>query len=222
MSDAAFIGFATAAAQYGLNSILVRPKRAIGPFVMQVVIEEHHVDELEITDHPVEQGAIISDHAYKRPAEVRIVGGWSDSPSIADLFKGIAAAPAATVDGVQSLISGNDVSQARAMYANMLSLQQERVTMDVYTGKRVYRDMLIKGLQTTTDKEHEHSVVLTIQMRQVIIVTTRLVTLAAPVSQQAEPESTGAVVEQGTRSPTPSTRYATPGAGRGFVNPSLP
>jgi hypothetical protein len=35
-----------------------------------VVVSEKHSDTLEITEHPVETGAAISDHAYKRPSEV--------------------------------------------------------------------------------------------------------------------------------------------------------
>ena len=46
----AFSGFVNAALQYGINAILVRPKRSVGPFEMQVVMEEQHTDDLEITD----------------------------------------------------------------------------------------------------------------------------------------------------------------------------
>lgn len=220
MNAETFLGFATAAAQYGLTSVLVRPLRMVGGIVMQVVVEEHHVDDLEITDHPVEQGAVISDHAYKRPAELRIVGGWSDSPTVPDLFQGVVAAPGATVSGVQALINGNGVGQAKAMYARMLDLQQKREPLDVYTGKRVYRDMLIKGLQATTDRDHENAVLLTMTLRQVIMVSTRLVSLQVPAARQADPASTAAPVDVGPKQLVPSNRYDA-GAGRGQVNPPV-
>lgn len=57
-----------------------RPARSIGPIVAQVTISERHEDTLEITEHPVEQGAAIADHAFKRPATVVITAAWSNSP----------------------------------------------------------------------------------------------------------------------------------------------
>lgn len=214
----AFSGYVAAALQYGLNAILVKPKRSFGPFEMQVVLEEVHSDDLEITDHPVEQGAIISDHAYKRPAEVRIMGGWSDSPVIPDVFRAVAAVPGATVEGVQSLIKGNNVGQGRDIYAKILKLQSERTPFDVYTGKRTYTDMLIKSVNMTTDKDTEHSLLLTVTLRQVIIVNTQLVTLA-PAENQTLPETTAAPSNLGTKSLVPTNRYDA-GGGRGFVNPA--
>lgn len=50
--------------------------------VAQITIEEHHTDELQITDHPVESGAPITDHAFMHPREVRIRCAWSNSPSV--------------------------------------------------------------------------------------------------------------------------------------------
>lgn len=56
-----------------------RPPRSIGGIVAQVTLEERHQDDLEITEHPVERGAAITDHAFKHPAEVIIKCAWSNS-----------------------------------------------------------------------------------------------------------------------------------------------
>src|SRR6516165_2153430 len=45
--------------------IFVPYPRSVGGIVAQVWISEQERDELHITEHPVEQGAPISDHAYK-------------------------------------------------------------------------------------------------------------------------------------------------------------
>lgn len=201
------IGFVTAAAQYGLGSILVKPRRSIGGLVMQVVVEEVHHDELEITEHPVELGASISDHAYMRPSEVIIRGGWSDSPSVVGLFTGIAAGIGGTVAGVQSLVSGNNASQARDMYEKLLTLQSDRTPFDVYTGKRVYSNMLIKSLNATTDKENENSFFVTCTLRQVIIVQTQVLTVSAPMSSQANPAATAQPVDSGNKFLTETKRW---------------
>lgn len=44
---------------------IFRPHGNIGPITTHVTIEENHVDDLVITKHPVEQGATITDHAFK-------------------------------------------------------------------------------------------------------------------------------------------------------------
>lgn len=203
----AVLGFVTAALQYGVDSILVKPKRSIGSFTAQVVVEETHVDELEITDHPVEQGATVSDHAWKRPAEVTIIAGWSNSPSVAGLFSGAVAGLQGTIQGVQSIITGNSPSQVRDIYAKLLELQASRIPFDVYTGKRVYQNMLIKSLKTTTSKDTENALIVTAVLRQVIVVTTQNITIPAAAANQSNASATQGTTDSGTRQLVPSTRY---------------
>lgn len=197
------IGFVTAGAQYALDSILIKPKRLIGKIAAQVTIEEEHNDELEITDHPVEQGAAISDHAFKRPAELTMRLGWSNSPTVAGLFQGAVAGIGGTVSGVQSLLSGSEVSQVKAIYEQLLALQISRVPFDVYTGKRFYKNMLVRGLSMTTDKDTENSLMVTMRFRQVLIVQTQLVTITAAAADQANPSLTAPTSNQGTKALVP-------------------
>ncbi len=191
------VGIATAVVQLGLESLLVKPRRNIGPFKAQVTIEEVHTDELEITDQPVEQGARISDHAFLRPAEVVIQCAWSDSPSNIGVFDGLIGAVTGTIAGVGAFFGGEDVTQSRAMYENMLALQALREPFEVYTGKRVYNNMLIKSLKVTTDKTSESSLMMTCVLRQVIIVTTRTLVIGAPPEDQAAPEETAPPEDEG-------------------------
>src|SRR4051812_9475260 len=118
-------GLVMAGAQLGLQSVIIKPKRAIGPFVAHVTIRERHVDELDIVDHPVEQGAQISDHAFKRPPEVTIECAWSNSPRAAGFVGGLAGAITGTIAGVQSIISGN--SPDRCATSTRSSLRCRRV-----------------------------------------------------------------------------------------------
>ena len=63
----------------GGYAMILGGSRQIGTIIPEVVIEEMHRDRLIITDHPVESGAAISDHAFKMPVEVDMRVGWSDS-----------------------------------------------------------------------------------------------------------------------------------------------
>jgi len=179
-----------------LQTVLFRQGRSIAGIVPNVIVEESHHDELTITDHPIEQGASISDHAYKNPAEVTCRYGWSNS-SLLD---------AAIASFAQGLLSGNlngasgsalDVNQ---VYQQLLNLQQSRVPFSLTTGKRAYNNMLIKSLAVTTDKTSENALMLTAVMRQVIIVQTQATTLQ-PAENMADPSSTAVTQNAGTKQP---------------------
>jgi hypothetical protein len=187
-------GFVLPALTIGLGAIRIKPQRGftptggqLPPLVAHATIEELHRDDLEITEHPVELGAPVADHAFKRPAEVVIHCAWSNSPpgSVAGqlISAAIADAPqfgkivagVRTLAAAGSLLSGNSPSQVKAIYAQLIALQGARVPFDVYTGKRAYKNMLFKSLSVTTDAEHENSLLVTAVCRQVIIATTRTV-----------------------------------------------
>lgn len=218
-------GFVTSAASLGLSAIMVKPKRGFyaapgttpqfEPFIAQATLEEVHNDELEITDHPVEQGAAITDHAFKRPAEVVIRCGWSNSPqqknsltrqgiSVAATVLGpaarIVAGTVASVNAAQSLLLGKDPqSQINALYARLLELQVSRVPFDVYTGKRVYRNMLFKGLTVRTDRKTENVLEVVARCREIIIVNTTVVSVPINKQAQVEPEKTNPTQDEGRK-----------------------
>lgn len=194
------IGFVQPGIMILEDVVLVRPRRQIGEFVAQVTLEEVHHDEMEITDHPVERGAPITDHAYKRPAEVIIRAGWSNSPGSTSLLGSLASAVTGTIGGIQSLLTGNSQSQVKEIYERFLALQSSRQPFDVYTGKRVYNDMLIKSLSTPTNRTTENSLVLTVLLRQIIMVsavTTGGSVASAPDAQKS-PGITNPTADFGT------------------------
>ena len=62
-----------------LERVFLRPLRSLGGLSFDVVVSEEHEDTLTIAKHPVEQGANISDHAYRNPCKVVIRGASSES-----------------------------------------------------------------------------------------------------------------------------------------------
>jgi len=122
-------------------------RRSIGGIVAQVTIDEQHSDDIQITEHPVEQGAPISDHAFKRPSVVTIRAGWTRQFAW-------------------------DLSAESGVYGLLLSWQASLLPFDIVTGKRSYTNMLIERLQVMTDNHNEYTLMATITCRQVIIVST--------------------------------------------------
>src|SRR5215467_4150897 len=156
--------------------------RSIGGIIAQVTIEEQGSDDLQITEHPVEQGAPIADHAFKRPATVTIRAGWSR----------YGATP----------YSHNDLSAESGVYGLLLSWQAALLPFNVITGKRSYSNMLIERLQVSTDQHSEYALMATITCRQVIIVgtsTAQVQGMSNSSDQHANPESTGPSSDTGDK-----------------------
>jgi hypothetical protein len=180
-----------------IASALIRPTRKFGNLYPDVVMEERHMDKLAITSHPVEKGANISDHAYKEPVSPSIRACWSDASiqAVAALFSGGSLLGAVT----EGLLGGPSYS-AQA-YASVVALQLQRIPMTLVTGKRRYPSMLIESIREVTTSGTEYSLILDIQFKEVIIVTTQSTTLP-PATSQANPQQTNSPSNSGTQQPS--------------------
>lgn len=160
---------------------LFRPySRSIGGIIAQVTIEEQVTDEVHITEHPVEQGAPISDHAFKIPTTLNINAGWSTAWA-------------------------GDLSAESGVYGFLLALQAMLIPFDVVTGKRTFSNMLIERLVITTDEKSEYALMAQIGCRQVIIVGTQAVEVASMSqnpSDQQNPEETSSSANDGPQQTT--------------------
>jgi len=192
-------------------------QRSIGTFLPQVVVKERHTDELEMTDHPVEAGGVITDHAFKLPAVVIIECGFghnSDSfvTSYASMFDDdtlttIAGAFDATPLGIRQ------PTDLKATYDALLQYQDPPTLLNVTTGKRVYTNMLLKTLVVETDVATENVLKIVATLRQVIMATTQDVVVSAPASAQAEPQNTQPITDTGAKQLTATTvQVGTPSA----------
>lgn len=220
------LGNVAAVAQIGIQALTIKPKRllttesatTITNIETQITIEEVHSDEMEITEHPVEQGATISDHAYARPSEVIITMAWSNSPNNSGPFNQLLGAAANASPVLQKVIGAAELVGGIATaissgspvvvqkYNAILQLYNNRALFDVYTGKRVYKNMLIKSLATTTDQRTENSLILRMTLRQILMAVTQTVTVPDS-AVMANPQQNGATVNMGVQSLLPSPTY---------------
>ena len=173
-----------------IESLLFTKGRQFAGIIPDVTIEEQHTDTLTITDHPVEMGAAISDHAFKNPAEVTAKLGWSQQMAL-----------------LSSVLSGglfSGTSSLQQMYEKLQALQASRIPFDLSTGKRHYQNMLIKSLAVLTDAETENVLMVTVVFREVIRVSSQYTTLSA--SDQANPQQTAPVQDAGTKTAQPTNQ----------------
>ncbi len=163
--------------QSGVASLFFAAPRRIGTVIPGVVIEENGRDELDVTRHPVERGAPITDHAYLLPSDLVVRCAWS-----AALF---------------------GPSYLRAVYQALRELQASREPFTVSTGKRLYGNMLMRTLVVdTAGPQHENILMVTCTFQEVSIVETAETTVA-PRSQQAAPHDTAPPVQSATVNPVP-------------------
>lgn len=169
-----------------------------------VTIEERHSDELAITQHPVESGAAITDHAYKIPPSVMIEAGWSNSPvpmgsNLLDI-PGLLGLPGQIAQGLIDTLNifSTAPNFVKGIYDQLLALQDTATLLTVMTGKRSYDNMLITRLETVTNSETENALIIRITCQQIIIVQTQVVTVA-PQAQQLLPEKTASIISTGAK-----------------------
>ncbi|MEZ2403524.1 phage baseplate protein [Raoultella planticola] len=172
-----------------LSTLFQQQSRKIGLIVPSVVISEKHNDTLEITEHPVEVGAAISDHAYRRPSEVVMQVGFAGGGSLLDFLD-------TTSIGLSAGLSPKET------YQELLDLQSSRVPFDVVTGKRIYTNMLIRALEVTTDRTSENVLSAVLTLREVIITSTTTTQVAAKADMKLG-ANTSAVQNSGVKTPTP-------------------
>lgn len=174
-----------------LSAIFRLQSRKIGIFVPDVVVSEKHVDALEITEHPVEFGAAINDHAYKRASEVTMECGFAGGGSVLDLVN-------------LSSIGLRIGESPREIYQQLLDLQKSRVPFDVVTGKRTYSNMLIRAIEATTDRTSENVLSCVLTLREVIMSDTQSITVTDKANMQ-EGVSTAPVQNTGMKSLVPTS-----------------
>lgn len=164
----------------GFSSVIFQFGRGIsidgGLIVPDCVVEENGRDDLQITEHPVEFGTTISDHAYKKPREVTLRWSWSNSDPahLSDTF---------VLD----------------IYNTLLAVQAARTPFTLYTGKSAYTNMLIASVGQTTNAASEYSLATVIICREVIITYTAAA--PPPQSSQAQPQSTTSTSNTGNKQP---------------------
>lgn len=157
--------------QHDAQRVGFLPARAIESFTAYVTVEESATDTLVITEHPVQTGAAISDHAFKKPVEVKIKGVFD---------------PRVTREPLTET------------YRKLKALQLRREPFTVVTGKAQYENMLFAALFNRTDEAGENVLAFEATLQEVIIVDVQTVTVPAR-AKHANPNKTGGKSQGGQK-----------------------
>jgi len=166
--------------------ITIKPNRSLAGITADAVIEEGHTDDVILTQHPVEEGSTISDHRYRKPAELTLVYAWAL--------------------GSKQNSDGEGITFLNDIYEQLRQLEITGDPFKIVTGKRTYENMLIASLQHNTDHTTENVLLIRIICQEVIIVQTQTFQLSDSANH-ALPEKTSPVENQGAVNLMPGTNF---------------
>lgn len=183
---------------YSLEALVLGRARAISrmdglgdAIIPDVIVSELHTDDVTVTQHPVDTGASISDHAFVQPAMLSVVFGWSDSSRAIN----------SALDG--SILQGLETT--KDVYDKLLDFKNARMPLRVSTGKRVYENMILTNIRVTTTVDTESSAIIEMTFQEVFMAQAQTVSLQA-ISQK-NPGRTAGVTNAGYKPLIPVQGY---------------
>ncbi|MEK8128660.1 phage baseplate protein [Paenibacillus filicis] len=117
-------------------SQLVYTKTNIGGWFFDAFLKMEHTSRLTITEHPVQAGAAVSDHAFLQPRELSMDVAMSNVHE----------------SSVPGQFSGGYSRSVQAFYV-LKELQQLRVPIQIHTRLGLYRNMMVEVLSAPDDFE---------------------------------------------------------------------
>lgn len=135
-----------------------------GAFTFDAVFNTSHNQLATVTEHPLESGAPVADHAYIEPAEVPITIGMSD---------------AATDVGT---IAGKSSDRSVIAYNRLLALMHLFEPVTLITRLATYEDMLITSVAADDDYTTQHALKATVIFKHIQMVAVSTVTIQQKTS----------------------------------------
>ena len=168
-----------------LGQQLLYIKYNVGGLFLDAFLKVVHTLNLTVTQHPVETGANISDHAYIEPAQLQISFLMSDCAT-------------SIIPGQFGDWSSRSVSAFQALR----QIQLQRVPVQITTRLNVYQNMLITSLLPTEDNTTCHGLRGTCTLQEIFVATVQTVQIKVSANPQTTDSNTvGTVTPQ---APTPA------------------
>lgn len=153
--------------------------RSIGALTFDAVIEEHHVLEMELTDHPVETGVSITDHTRMKPKVLSIIAGVGNA-QVRD----------------RGDPYGTGSARMGEAFALLTTLQALAEPFEVQTGLALYENMLCVRLEAVQDKDTDQCLLFRAELREIRIVSTQTVVLTTSLAGKQQTPRSGETSQQ--------------------------
>lgn len=132
---------------------------------------ETHTSTLTLTDHPVEEGSVVTDHAQSNPDELEINGLISNRPIVI----------LASINAKPSVQGGDPNARAQDAYREFVRLMSSATLLFVSTELKDYEDMVITSVVAPRDKETREILDINLRLRRFRKATVESVEAPEPV-----------------------------------------
>lgn len=122
-------------------------RTSIGSVVLDAVLSEDHTYNSRVTNYPIENGLVISDHIINEPETVQITGVVSDTP----------------------LYSLAPFNNSINVFNRLVEIHNRRERITVVTGIKVYTDMVITSLQIPKNVDTGQSLTFVIDLQKIFL-----------------------------------------------------
>ena len=130
-----------------------------GKFTFDAVFSTSHSILAVVTEHPIESGASVADHAYTQSPEITMQIGITD----------------ASTD--TSTIAGSALDRSTVAYQRMLMLMDLYEPFNLITRLYTYENMIITSISVEDDYSTQNALKATIIMKHIEIVSVSTVTV---------------------------------------------
>lgn len=160
--------------------------------IFDATISEQHTETLDLTEHPVEEGLDITDHAIIRPVEVQLINVMTLTPLIGDT-----AVPRRHFD----------------LYERLRELWRLRQPVALVTRLRAYESLIITEVSTPITADDGESLVPSVRLREVRIVQGQTAKLPPEYLAPSVSDVAAAEIDEGSQ-PADTPTAEEEGAGR--------
>ena len=124
---------------------------SLGGYRFDAVIQSDHTSELALTEHPVQNGAAVTDHSYLKPKTLTLRVAVSD------------CATGGSYGG------GGGGDRSVNAYQLLLRLQREAQPLTVTTRLYTYTNMMVKTVTTSEDYTTVHALDATVTLQEIVV-----------------------------------------------------
>ena len=140
-----------------MNTMLISPTH--GDFVFDAVFKTDHAVEMEVTSHPIQGGASITDHSFFQPEEVSFQFGYSDV-----------------------MAETGEMNHSVNAYTRLREIMEEREPLTLVTRLKRYENMLITQLSVPDEVGQMYGLKGEIRLRQIFIVEASIVKVQTKIT----------------------------------------
>lgn len=135
-----------------------------GNYLFDAYFNINHESTLSITEHPVQTGANISDHAFMQPNTLSFEIGMSD------VMKDISNS--------NYVSFSSDATRSINAYKILKQLQSNRIPINVYTKLWDYKNMLIETILAPDTNETAYALKASVTLKEILVASVTTVKIS--------------------------------------------